>query len=57
MVFNEHNAILLGGAITLKIPAGSDRLFVEGSEEGLFDIVRNGHVILDRVEAPEDDIE
>jgi len=57
MVFNEHNAILLVGAITVKIPAGSDGLFVEGTEEGLFNIVRDGHVILDRVEAPEDDIE
>ena len=57
MVFDEHNAILFFGAVTVKIPSGSHGLFVEGTEEGLFDIVRDGHVILNRVEAPEYNIE
>ena len=57
MVLDENGAILFVGTIAVKIPAGSDGLFVEGTEEGLFDIVRDGHVIFDRIEATEYDIE
>ena len=57
MVLDENGAILFLGTTAVKIPAGSDGLFVEGTEEGLFDIVRDGHVILDRIEATEHDIE
>jgi hypothetical protein len=57
MVLDENGAILFVGTIAVKIPAGSDGLFVEGTEKGLLDIVRDGHVILDRVEATEYDIE
>jgi hypothetical protein len=57
MVVNKRDTILLIGTTAFKIPAGSNGLFVEGTEEGLFDIVREGHVILDRVEAAKDNIE
>jgi hypothetical protein len=57
MVVNKHDTILLIGTTTVKIPAGSNGLLVEGTEEGLFDIVRDSHVILDRVEAAKDNIE
>jgi len=57
MVLDQNGAIFFLGTIAVEIPAGSDGLFVEGTEEGLFDIVWDGHVILDRVEATENDIE
>jgi hypothetical protein len=57
MVVDEDNAILFIRAIAVKIPSGSDGLFMERTEKGLFDIIGNGHVILDRVEAPKDNIE
>lgn len=57
MVVDKHDTVLFIGTIAVKIPTGSNGLFVEGTEEGLFDIVRDGHVILDRVEAAKDNIE
>jgi hypothetical protein len=57
MIVNEHNAVLLIGSIAVEIPAGSECLLVEGSQEGLFDVVRDGHVILDSIEAAKDNIE
>jgi hypothetical protein len=57
MVFNEYDAILLFGPTAVEIPAGSDGLLMKRTEEGLFDMIRDGHVILDGVEATEDNIE
>jgi hypothetical protein len=57
MVLDQYGAIFFIGAIAVEIPTRSDGLFVEGTEEGLFDVVWDGHVILDRVEATENDIE
>jgi hypothetical protein len=57
MIVDEYDAVLLIRSIAVEIPAGSDGLLVEGSEEGLFDIVRDGHVILDSIKAAKDNIE
>lgn len=57
MVIYEHNAILFTRPIAVKVPAGSDGLLVEGSEERLFDIIRDGHVILDSIKSAENHIE
>jgi hypothetical protein len=57
MIVDEYDAVLLIRSIAVEIPAGSDGLLVEGSEEGLFDIVRDGHVILASIKAAKDNIE
>jgi hypothetical protein len=57
VIVDEYDAVLLTRAIAVEIPARSDGLFVEGSEEGLFDIVKDGHVILDSIKAAKDNIE
>jgi hypothetical protein len=57
VVVNENNAILFIRATSIEVPTGGDRLFMEGAEEGLFDIVRDGHVIFDGIKAAEDDVE
>jgi hypothetical protein len=57
MVINEHDAILLIRSIAVEIPAGSYGLLMEGSEDGLFDIIRDGHVILDSIKAAKDNVE
>jgi hypothetical protein len=57
MIVDEHDAVLLIGSIAIEIPAGSDGLLVERSEERLFDIVRDGHVILDSIKTAKDNIE
>jgi hypothetical protein len=57
MIIDEDDAVLLIGSIAVEIPAGSYGLFMEGSEDGLFDVVRDGHVILDSIKAAKDNIE
>jgi hypothetical protein len=57
MIIDEHDAVLLVRSIAVEIPAGSHGLLMEGSEDGLFDIVRDGHVILDSIKAAKDNIE
>jgi hypothetical protein len=57
MIIDEHDAVLLIRSTAAEIPAGSHGLLMEGSEDGLFDVVRDGHVILDSIEAAKDYIE
>jgi hypothetical protein len=57
MIINEHDVVLLIRSIAVEIPAGSHNLFLEGLKDGLFDVVRDGHVILDSIEAIKDNIE
>ena len=57
MVIHEHNAIFLIWSIAVEIPTGGDGLLMERAEEGLFDVVRNGHIILDGIKTTKDDIE
>jgi hypothetical protein len=57
MVIDEHDAVLFIRSTAVEIPAGSHGLLMEGSEDGLFDVVRNGHVILDSIKAAKDNIE
>lgn len=57
MVVHEHNAIFLIWSIAVEIPTGGDSLLVERAEEGLFDVVWNGHIILDGIKTAKDDIE
>jgi hypothetical protein len=57
MVVNKHNAILFIRPIAVEVPTWRDRLLMESSEEGLFDIIWDGHVILDGIEAAEDNVE
>jgi hypothetical protein len=57
MIIDEHDAVLLIRSIAVEIPAGSHGLLMEGSEDGLFDVVRDGHVIFDSIKAAKDNIE
>ena len=57
MVVNKHDAVFLIRTIAVEVPTGGDGLLVERTKEGLFDVVRDGHVIFDGIEATEDDIE
>jgi hypothetical protein len=57
MIIDEHDAVLLIRSTAAEIPAGSHGLLMEGSEDGLFDVVRDGHVILDSIKATKDNIE
>jgi hypothetical protein len=57
MIIDEHDAVLLIRSIAAEIPAGSHGLLMEGSEDGLFDVIRDGHVILNSIEAAKDNIE
>jgi hypothetical protein len=57
MIIDEHDAVLLIRSTAAEIPAGSHSLLMEGSEDGLFDVVRDGHVILDSIKATKDNIE
>jgi hypothetical protein len=57
MVIDEHDAVLFIRSTAVEIPAGSHGLLMEGSEDGLFDVVRDGHVILDSIKAAKDNIE
>jgi hypothetical protein len=57
MIVDEHDTVLLIRATVVEIPARRDCLLVERSEEGLFDVVRDGHVILDGIKAAKDNIE
>lgn len=57
MIIDEHDAIFLIRSTAAEIPAGSHGLLMERSEDGLFDVVRDGHVILDSIKAAKDNIE
>ena len=57
MIVDEYDAVFLIRSIAIEIPAGSHGLLMEGSEDGLFDVVRDGHVILDSIKAAKDNIE
>ena len=57
MIVDEHDAVLLIRATAVEIPARSDCFLVEGPEEGLFDVVRDSHVILDGIKAAKNNIE
>lgn len=57
MIIDEHDAVFLIRSIAVEIPAGSHGFLMEGSEDGLFDVIRDGHVILDSIEAAKDNIE
>jgi hypothetical protein len=57
MIIDEHDAVLFIRSTTAEIPAGSHSLLMEGSEDGLFDVVRDGHIILDSIKATKDNIE
>jgi hypothetical protein len=57
VVVNKHDAVFLVRTIAVEVPTGGDGLLVERAKEGLFNIVRDGHVIFDSIEAAEDDIE
>ncbi len=46
MTIDEHDAVFLIRSIVVEIPARSYGLLMEGSEDGLFDVVRDGHVTL-----------
>jgi hypothetical protein len=51
MIIDEHDAVLLIRSIAVEIPAGSHGLLMEGSEDGLLDVVSDGQVILDSIKA------
>jgi len=57
MIVNKNDTVFFIGAIIIKIPARSNSFLMKRSEKRLFDIIRDGHVILDSIEAAEDNIE
>jgi hypothetical protein len=57
VVVNENNAVFFIRPTSIEVPTGGDCLFMEGAEEGLFDMVGDGHVIFDGIKAAEDDVE
>jgi hypothetical protein len=54
---DEQRLVLLLVRIAVKREAGRDELLVEGSEQRQLDHVRDRHVVLDRVEAAESQVE
>ena len=56
VVLLKNNAVFFGGSATVEFSAGSDCFFMEGAENGLFDVVWNGHVVLDGVEPAQYDV-
>jgi hypothetical protein len=57
MIVNKNDTVFFIGAIIAKIPTGSNGFLMERSEKRLLDVIRDGHVILDSIEAAEDNIE
>ena len=57
MVVDKYDAVFLIRTTAVEVPTGSDGLLVERTKEGLFNVIRDGHVIFDGIESAEDDIE
>jgi hypothetical protein len=57
VVVNENNAVFFIRTTFVEIPAGGDSLLVERTEEGLFDMARDGHIIFDSIKTAEDNVE
>jgi hypothetical protein len=49
VVFDEKLAIFFLGTAAVEIPAGGYGVNVKGAKHWLFDLVRDGHVILDGI--------
>ena len=56
-VFDEELSIFFSRAGASVVPTWGDGVFVECAEDGLLDIVGDGHVIFNGVEASEDEVE
>ena len=50
VVFHKEPTVFLVWTVPVERPAWGDGVFVERAEEGLFDWIRDGHVILNRVQ-------
>lgn len=57
VVLNKELAVLFVRAIVFKCPPGNDSLFVERAKKRLLDGVGDGHVIFNRVQSTEYEIE
>lgn len=57
IILHQHDPILLLRPVPVERPSGRDRFLVERAQEGLFDVIGDGHVVFDGVEAAEDDVE
>jgi len=53
---DEQLAVFLIGTTTVKLPAWGDGVFVESAKDGLFDVIRYGHVIFDGVQPPQHEV-
>lgn len=50
-------AVLLIGTASVKCPTLERELFVKGSENGLFNVVRECHIVLNGIQTPKNEIE
>ena len=53
VVFHEELTVFLIRTTPVECPAGGNGMNVERTEDGLFDWIRDGHVILNRVQSPQ----
>ena len=57
VVVHEDNAVFLIWTIAIEIPTGGYGFLMERAEEGLLDVIRDGHIILDGIKTAKDHIE
>lgn len=54
--FDEQLAVFLIRTTAVKVPAWGDGVFVERAKDGLFDVIRYGHVIFNGVQPPQHEV-
>ena len=57
LVFDEKLPVFLGGAAIVVVPTWRDGVDMERTENGLLDVVWDGHVVLDGIETTQNEVE